>query len=263
MPEGATIDEMERGAVPRARPSKPTSGLEATGRGAPRLTPAMRGIIYDDSFVDDADCIAADVEARHGIHHTDAFRDELDWFCAVSQANRASPRPVTAMAPLLRKHSPFICSSRAGKEKSRPINGRGYVGRDAKLPVMRYLAHRSALTQPCGRAEVHQNLRPPFSGLNPKGKVPILVCDDGGVLSEFSAIAIWLARSYPGKNLLPNDIDTEACIAETMSYVEGTIHGQGYARLFVPENFEPQDMVHGTFGLGQSAVRSQGPGERG
>jgi hypothetical protein len=34
----ASIDEMERGAVPRARPSRPTSGVEATGRGAPRLT---------------------------------------------------------------------------------------------------------------------------------------------------------------------------------------------------------------------------------
>jgi hypothetical protein len=29
----------------------------------------MRGIIYADSFVDDADCIAADIEARHGIRH--------------------------------------------------------------------------------------------------------------------------------------------------------------------------------------------------
>ena len=37
--------------------------------------------------------------------------------------------------------------------------------------------------------------RPPFSGVNPKGKVPTLVRDDGTVLTEFSAIAIWLART--------------------------------------------------------------------
>jgi glutathione S-transferase len=100
--------------------------------------------------------------------------------------------------------------------------------------------------------------RPPFSGLNPKGKVPTLVRDDGKVLTEFSAIATWLARSAPGRGLLPDDVEIEARIVETMAYIEGTIHGQGYARLFMPEKFEPQDVVHGTLGLGQSTVKSQG-----
>jgi glutathione S-transferase len=44
-----------------------------------------------------------------------------------------------------------------------------------------------------------------------------------------------------------------------MAYVEGTIHGQGFARLFVPAMFEPQDAVHGTPGLGADNVRRQGP----
>ena len=43
----------------------------------------MRRVIYADSFVDDADCIAADIEARYGGRRADAFRDELDWFCGV------------------------------------------------------------------------------------------------------------------------------------------------------------------------------------
>jgi glutathione S-transferase len=34
---------------------------------------------------------------------------------------------------------------------------------------------------------------PPFSAINPKGKVPTLVRDDGSVLIDFSAISIWLA----------------------------------------------------------------------
>ncbi len=37
----------------------------------------------------------------------------------------------------------------------------------------------------------------PFAAVNPKGKVPTLVCDDGTVLTEFGAIAIWLARTNP------------------------------------------------------------------
>ena len=99
---------------------------------------------------------------------------------------------------------------------------------------------------------------PPFMSINPKGKVPTLVRDDGSVLTEFAAIATWLARINPDKNLLPLDPEIEACVVETLAYIEGSIHGQGYARLFKPQMFEPQDMVHGTLGLGQSSVKRQG-----
>jgi glutathione S-transferase len=99
---------------------------------------------------------------------------------------------------------------------------------------------------------------PPFMSVNPKGKVPTLVRNDGSVLTEFGAIATWLARTNPEKNLLPLDPEIEARAAETIAYVEGSIHGQGYARLFKPQAFEPPDMVHGKLGLGQSAVKLQG-----
>ena len=100
--------------------------------------------------------------------------------------------------------------------------------------------------------------RPPFLAINPKGKVPTLVRDDGTVLTEFSAIALWLARTYPAARLLPQDADAEARMLEVMEYVEGTIHGQGFARMIKPALFEPQDVVHGTLGVGQSAVKAQG-----
>jgi glutathione S-transferase len=89
---------------------------------------------------------------------------------------------------------------------------------------------------------------------NPKGKVPTLVRDDGSVLTEFSAIATWLARTNPSANLLPDDPEIEARAVEAMAYVEGTIHGQGFARVFVPQMFEPQDVVHTTLGLGKASV---------
>jgi len=99
---------------------------------------------------------------------------------------------------------------------------------------------------------------PPFLAINPKGKVPTLVRDDGSVLTEFGAIATWLARTNRDAKLLPDDPETEAPAAEVMAYVEGTIHGQGYARMFMPEMFEPQDVVHGTLGLGRASVKRQG-----
>jgi glutathione S-transferase len=99
---------------------------------------------------------------------------------------------------------------------------------------------------------------PPFLAVNPKGKVPALVRDDGSVLTEFPAIAYWLARTNPQSGLLPDDPDAQARAVEVMAYVEGTIHGQGFARMFMPGMFEPQDVVHGTLGLGQAAVKRQG-----
>lgn len=98
----------------------------------------------------------------------------------------------------------------------------------------------------------------PFQTINPKGKVPTLVRDDGSVLTEFSAIATWIARQAPEAGLIPQDATDEARAVEVMAYVEGTIHGQGFGRMFVPTMFEPQDVVHGTLGLGADRVKQQG-----
>lgn len=97
-----------------------------------------------------------------------------------------------------------------------------------------------------------------FLAINPKGKVPTLKRDDGSILTEFGAIATWIARQKPEAKLLPDDPESEARMTEMLEYVEGTIHGQGFGRLFKPEKYEPQDVLHTKIGLGQSAVKQQG-----
>ncbi len=82
-------------------------------------------------------------------------------------------------------------------------------------------------------------LKPEFTAINPKSKVPTLVRDDGAVLTEFPAIAYWLSRSNPQAKLLPDDVDAQARALEAMDYVVATIHMQGFARLFRPENYTP------------------------
>lgn len=100
--------------------------------------------------------------------------------------------------------------------------------------------------------------RPEFLAINPKGKVPTLVRDDGSVLTEFGAIAIWLAHTNPEAGLLPDDPDEEARAVAIMDYAVGTVHGQGFGRIFLAERYEPQDVVHQTLGLGQGSVKQQG-----
>jgi glutathione S-transferase len=87
---------------------------------------------------------------------------------------------------------------------------------------------------------------PEFKSLNPKSKVPTLVRDDGSVLTEFPAIATWLARSNPDKALLPDDLEGETRALEAMDFVVSTMHMQGFSRMFRPSNFAPSEADHET-----------------
>jgi glutathione S-transferase len=84
-----------------------------------------------------------------------------------------------------------------------------------------------------------EHTKPPFTDVNPKSKVPTLVRDDGSVLTEFPAIAYWLARTNPGQKLLPDGFDDQARVMEAMDYVVATVHMQGFSRLFRASNYSP------------------------
>jgi glutathione S-transferase len=63
-----------------------------------------------------------------------------------------------------------------------------------------------------------------YKALNPKGKVAALVRDDGSVLTEYAAIAVWLAMTNPDKKLLPSDPEGIARTIEAMDFIVGTVH---------------------------------------
>jgi len=81
--------------------------------------------------------------------------------------------------------------------------------------------------------------KPPFMDINPKSKVPALLRDNGALLTEFPAIAYYLAKTNPEKNLLPANVDGEAQALEIMDYLIATVHMRGYTRIFRPGNFNP------------------------
>ena len=85
---------------------------------------------------------------------------------------------------------------------------------------------------------------PDFVKLNPKSKVPTLVRDDSSVLTEYPAIAVWLARKNPEAGLLPGDADAEARALEAMDYAVSTMHMQGFSRMFRPANYAPTEADH-------------------
>ena len=49
-----------------------------------------------------------------------------------------------------------------------------------------------------------------FLSINPKGKVPALLRDDGSIITEFQSIAFWLAKKHPASDLIGQNIEEEA-----------------------------------------------------
>lgn len=84
--------------------------------------------------------------------------------------------------------------------------------------------------------------KPEFTTVNPKSKVPTVVRDDGSVLTEFPAIALWLAQNFPA--LMPKNADATARAMEATDYAVATVHMQGFSRIFRPANFAPSEADH-------------------
>jgi glutathione S-transferase len=83
--------------------------------------------------------------------------------------------------------------------------------------------------------------KPEFTSLNAKSKVPTLVRDDGSVLTEYPAIAFWLAATNPESGLMPQGADAQARALELTDYAVSTMHMQGFSRMFRPTNFAPNE----------------------
>jgi glutathione S-transferase len=98
--------------------------------------------------------------------------------------------------------------------------------------------------------------KPPFAGVNPKSKVPTLERDDGSILTEFPVIATYLAKQNPQAKLIPQDLETELRAMEAMEYAVGTMHGQGFARIFRPGNFGPPEQEEQVKARGREIVEN-------
>jgi glutathione S-transferase len=88
------------------------------------------------------------------------------------------------------------------------------------------------------------HLKPDYVAINAKSTIPTLVRRDGAVLTEVVAIAYWLARTHARARLWPEDVEAAARAIEAMSYVVGTIHGQGFARIFATNTFARDPAQH-------------------
>jgi glutathione S-transferase len=90
-----------------------------------------------------------------------------------------------------------------------------------------------------------------YLALNPKATIPTLLRDDGTTLTEFQTIAWWLAKAYPRRKLLPNDLEAELRVLDVMNYAVNTLHGQGFTRIFTTDKYSNNTAEH-------EAIQAQG-----
>ena len=90
-----------------------------------------------------------------------------------------------------------------------------------------------------------------YLAVNPKGKIPALVLDDGRLLTEFAAIAYWLAQTCPQAKLFPEKLDDQTRTLELLDYMIGSIHMRGFAFILAPQKFVSDEAAH-------AALRSHG-----
>jgi glutathione S-transferase len=82
-----------------------------------------------------------------------------------------------------------------------------------------------------------------FRALNPKGRVPVLI-DGDIVLTEVSAIMIYLARKHPAAGLLPeNALQLGRCV-EWCSWLGSSVHAAAVAQIWRPNRFADDESLH-------------------
>jgi len=93
--------------------------------------------------------------------------------------------------------------------------------------------------------------KPEFLAVNPKGKVPAMALDDGTILTEWPALASYIAATHPEHHLISSDPVTAARTMEQVMFINGTVHLAGFTRVMRPAVFSPNPEE-------KDSVRAQG-----
>ena len=71
-----------------------------------------------------------------------------------------------------------------------------------------------------------QTRTPEHLAINPDGKVPVLVTENGRVLTEVAATLYYIAKKFPAAKLWPEgNLEDEAEVISWMSFAASTMHG--------------------------------------
>jgi len=103
-----------------------------------------------------------------------------------------------------------------------------------------------------------------WKAMNPKGRVPALSGVPGRIggadnlLTELTAILVYLARTHPQAGLLPADPAREARALEWMNWMTSNLHAMSYGQIWRPHRFvEDAALFPAVTAKGEQALREQ------
>jgi glutathione S-transferase len=85
---------------------------------------------------------------------------------------------------------------------------------------------------------------PEYLAINPKGRVPVLMTEEGEVLTELPAICWYLAQQSSHPLLFPLDKLAAARVLEWCNWLSGTVHAMAFGQLWRPQRFADETGSH-------------------
>ena len=98
-----------------------------------------------------------------------------------------------------------------------------------------------------GAREGRMTATPEWRAINPKGRVPALLGVPGRIggadnlLTELTAILVYLARMNPSAGLLPVDPAAEARCIEWMNWLASNVHAMSYGLIWRSQRFTAEE----------------------
>ncbi len=78
---------------------------------------------------------------------------------------------------------------------------------------------------------------PEYLAINPKGRVPALVTEEGEVLTEVTAVSWYLAQLRTSPALVPHAALAAARCLEWSNWLSGTLHAMAFGQFWNPQRF--------------------------
>jgi len=80
--------------------------------------------------------------------------------------------------------------------------------------------------------------------IDPKGRVPVLITEDGETLTELPAICWYLAQQTMHPALFPHGPLAAARVLEWCNWLSGTVHAMAFGQIWRPQRFVAEEAMH-------------------
>jgi glutathione S-transferase len=85
---------------------------------------------------------------------------------------------------------------------------------------------------------------PEYLAMNPKGRVPVLVTEEGEILTELPAISWFIAQGSTVPALFPHGKLAAARCFEWFNWLSGTMHAMAYGQVWRPQRFVQDEALY-------------------